>query len=180
MLRSLLEERFSLKTHNETREIDVYGLTLDRADKKLGPKVKPWGGTCVSGKAPRPDGDPTMPRCTAAFRAPGLVSEGVTMIPVAEMLSTQRALLGRIVQDREWICRAVQYRTRIRLSGRESAGLYWPLDLHRVERAAGLEARSIERAACGACSGERQPAGREFTRICDTNTAPSFFRPPVG
>ncbi len=100
MLRSLLEERFSLKTHKEMREIDVYGLALDRAGGKLGPKVQPWGGTCVSGNTPRPDGDPTMPRCTAAFRPPGLVWEGVTMIPVAEMLSTQRGLLGKIVQDR--------------------------------------------------------------------------------
>jgi uncharacterized protein (TIGR03435 family) len=100
MLCSLLEERFALKTHRETREIDVYGLVPDRADRKPGPKVKPWGGTCVSGKEPRPKGDPTMPRCTAAFRAPGLVLEGVTMIPAAEMLSTQRALLGRIVEDR--------------------------------------------------------------------------------
>jgi uncharacterized protein (TIGR03435 family) len=100
MLRSLLEERFSLKTHRETREIDVYGLVPDRADRKTGPKVKLWSGTCASGKQPRPEVDPTMPRCTAAFRAPGLFLEGVTMIPVAEMLSTQRALLGRIVQDR--------------------------------------------------------------------------------
>jgi uncharacterized protein (TIGR03435 family) len=100
MLRNLLEERFSLKTHGETREIDVYGLVPDRADKKLGPKMKPWVGTCASGKAPRPEGDPTMPRCMGAFRAPGLVLEGVTMVPVAEMLSTQRPLLGRIVQDR--------------------------------------------------------------------------------
>lgn len=100
MLRNLLEERFSLKTHEETREIDVYGLVLDRADGKLGPKVKPWGGTCVGGKTPRPEGDPTTPRCTAAFRTPGLVLEGVTMIPVAEMLSAQRGLLGKIVQDR--------------------------------------------------------------------------------
>jgi uncharacterized protein (TIGR03435 family) len=100
MLRSLLEERFRLKTHRETREIDVYGLVPDRPDRKPGPKVKAWGGTCASGKAPRPEGDPTMPRCTGAFRAPGLVLEGVTMIPLAEMLSTQRPLLGRIVQDR--------------------------------------------------------------------------------
>jgi len=100
MLRSLLEERFSLKIHKETREIDVYGLVPDRADGKLGPKVKPWGGTCATGKPPRPEGDPTMPRCGAGFRSPGLVWEGVTMIPVAEMLSTQRALFGKIVQDR--------------------------------------------------------------------------------
>jgi uncharacterized protein (TIGR03435 family) len=100
MLRSLLEERFALKTHRETREIDVYALVPDRADKRLGPKVKPWSGTCASGKAPRPEGDPAMPRCMGAFRTPGLVLEGVTMIPLAEMLSTRRPLLERIVQDR--------------------------------------------------------------------------------
>lgn len=75
-------------------------INCDRTDKKLGAKVKPWGGTCVSGNAPRPEGDPAMSRCTGAFRPPGLVLEGVTMVPVAEMLSTQRRLLGRIVQDR--------------------------------------------------------------------------------
>lgn len=99
MLRSLLEERFALKTHMETKDIDVYRLMPDRADGKLGPNVRPWTGTCVSGKAPRPEGDPAMPRCTGAFRPPGLVLEGVSMIPLAEMLSTQRRLLGRIVQD---------------------------------------------------------------------------------
>lgn len=100
MLRSLLEDRFALKTHRGTREIDVYALVPDRTDKGLGPKVKPWSGTCASGKAPRPEGDPTMPRCMGAFRPPGLVLEGVSMIPLAEMLSTRRPLLERIVQDR--------------------------------------------------------------------------------
>ena len=100
MLRSLLEERFALKAHRETRQIDVYALSLNRADGKLGPNVKPWPGTCTSGRAPRPGGDPAMPRCTGAFRPPGLVLEGVTMIPLAEMLSIQRPLLGQIVQDR--------------------------------------------------------------------------------
>jgi uncharacterized protein (TIGR03435 family) len=100
MLRGLLEERFALKTHTETREIDVYALEPNRADGKLGPKVKPWSGTCASGKPPRAGGDPAMPRCTGAFRPPGLVLEGVTMVPVAEMLSTQRPLLGMVVQDR--------------------------------------------------------------------------------
>jgi uncharacterized protein (TIGR03435 family) len=99
MLRSLLEERFALRTHNDTRQIDIYAIVLDRADRKLGPKVRPWPGTCVSGRTPRPEGDPSMPRCTGAFRPTGLVLEGVTMIPLAEMLSIRRSLLGQIVQD---------------------------------------------------------------------------------
>src|SRR5215469_12432337 len=36
ILRNLLEERFALKTHTETREIDVYTLLPARADGKLG------------------------------------------------------------------------------------------------------------------------------------------------
>jgi uncharacterized protein (TIGR03435 family) len=88
-----------------TREIDVYALVPDRADGKLGPNLKPWDGTCASGTAPRAEGgDPTIPRCyssqpVTAFRAPGLVLEGVTMVSVADMLSIQRRLLGRLVQD---------------------------------------------------------------------------------
>jgi uncharacterized protein (TIGR03435 family) len=106
MLRSLIEERFAAKTHLETREIDVYALVPDRTDGTLGPNLKPWDGTCAGGAAPRPDGgDPTIPRCFSpqpltAFRAPGLVLQGVTMTSVADMLSIQRRLLGRLVQDR--------------------------------------------------------------------------------
>ena len=100
MLRSLLEERFALKSHSETREIDVYALLPDREDRKPGPRVKAWPGTCVSGKPPRPEGDPTSPRCMSAFRPQGLVLEGVSMIPLAEMLSVRRQLIGRMVQDR--------------------------------------------------------------------------------
>jgi len=100
MLRGLLEERFALKTHNDTRQIDIFALVPDRADAKLGPNIKPWTGTCTNGKTPRPESDPAMPRCMGAFRPPGLILEGVTMIPLAEMLSTRRPLLGRIVQDR--------------------------------------------------------------------------------
>ena len=70
MLRSLLEDRFALKTHTETREIDVFALVPNRADRKLGPKVKPWSGTCASGNPPRVGDDPAMPRCMGAFRRP--------------------------------------------------------------------------------------------------------------
>ncbi len=56
-------------------------------------------GVLSGGRAPRAE-DPAMPRCGGAFRPPWLVLEGVSMIPLAEMLSTQRRLLGKIVQDR--------------------------------------------------------------------------------
>src|SRR5688500_4642024 len=41
MLRTLLAERFKLVAHFETREQQVYSLTLLRGDGRLGPQVKP-------------------------------------------------------------------------------------------------------------------------------------------
>jgi uncharacterized protein (TIGR03435 family) len=99
MLRTLLEERFALKTHAETQSIDVYALVPARSDGKLGPKVEVWDGTC-GGRTPPQDDDPKTPRCNTSFRPPGMFLEGVTMFAVAEMLSVQRQAVGRIVEDR--------------------------------------------------------------------------------
>jgi uncharacterized protein (TIGR03435 family) len=41
MIRGLLEDRFKLKTHRESRETSIYALVPARADKKLGPNLKP-------------------------------------------------------------------------------------------------------------------------------------------
>jgi uncharacterized protein (TIGR03435 family) len=46
MLRGLLEERFKLKAHMETREVPVYELVLARGDGRLGPKMKASTDTC--------------------------------------------------------------------------------------------------------------------------------------
>jgi len=50
MLQSLLEERFALKVHDasdtDAAMVDVLTLVVDRSDRTLGPKVKPWDGTC--------------------------------------------------------------------------------------------------------------------------------------
>lgn len=40
MIRSLLEERFKLKTHVETRELPVYELVLARSDGSPGPQLR--------------------------------------------------------------------------------------------------------------------------------------------
>jgi len=98
MLRTLLEERFALKTHTETQTIDVFALVPVRSDGKLGPKVKPWDGTCKGQPPPRED-DPKMPRCPSPFRPDGIFLEGGTMFAAAEVLSVQRQALGRIVED---------------------------------------------------------------------------------
>lgn len=102
-LRSLMEERFALKVHTETKEADVYAMVLVRDDGQLGPKVKPWDGTC-DGNEPQPaQPNSKVPRCLAVFRPPGLVMSGASMATVADVLSTGFVDLGRPVVDRTGI-----------------------------------------------------------------------------
>ena len=62
-LRSLLEDRFQLTTHRETREVPVYALVLARSDGRLGPHIRrPATDFCAqrakaSEKAPQPFGE---------------------------------------------------------------------------------------------------------------------------
>jgi uncharacterized protein (TIGR03435 family) len=55
MLQTLLEERFSLRVHRETRELSVYELVKARADGQLGPGLRPSTAEClkfVNGRSP--------------------------------------------------------------------------------------------------------------------------------
>ena len=47
MLRTLLEERFALRTHVETRDIPIYALTRVRPDR-LGPDLRPSDVDCAT------------------------------------------------------------------------------------------------------------------------------------
>jgi uncharacterized protein (TIGR03435 family) len=51
MMRTLLEDRFKLKTHTETRELPTYTLVLARSDAKLGPALKPSTSDCSNAQA---------------------------------------------------------------------------------------------------------------------------------
>ena len=59
-LQSLLEDRFKMVTHWETRELPVYALVV-ATDGKLGPKLKAHAGDCdrARGDGPPPAGSPT-------------------------------------------------------------------------------------------------------------------------
>jgi uncharacterized protein (TIGR03435 family) len=47
LLRSLLAERFKLKTHTESRELPLYDLVLARSDGRLGPDLTPSTSDCA-------------------------------------------------------------------------------------------------------------------------------------
>jgi len=59
MLRAVLEQDFGLKTHVESRQQAIYVMTAARADKRLGPGLKPRpecaAEKCSSGGTGRPD-----------------------------------------------------------------------------------------------------------------------------
>jgi uncharacterized protein (TIGR03435 family) len=95
MLKTLLQERFALKVHTTSKEVNVFNLVLARSDGKLGPKVMPWEGSC-----PRGNPAPQPPRCAALIGPMGLNMNGVTMGTLANMLSLPPAGLGRPVVDK--------------------------------------------------------------------------------
>jgi uncharacterized protein (TIGR03435 family) len=49
LLRTLLADRFKLKTHTETRELPIYDLVLARSDGRLGPDLRPSKSECSKG-----------------------------------------------------------------------------------------------------------------------------------
>ena len=100
MLKTLLTERFALKAHTDTKEVDAYALVVARNDGKLGARLSKWDGTCNGNPAPPPQPNNTGPRCAAFFRPPGMFMRGVSMTVVANMLSAQITNLGRPVVDR--------------------------------------------------------------------------------
>jgi uncharacterized protein (TIGR03435 family) len=99
-LRVLLADRFGLKHHTDQKEVDIYALVFARSDKKLGPKVKEWDGTCGERPVPPGNGDPKMPRCSGLFSPTGLKMVGISMLGAADMLSAPPTGIGRQVVDR--------------------------------------------------------------------------------
>jgi uncharacterized protein (TIGR03435 family) len=106
MLQVLLEERFRLTLHRETRQLPVYELTVEKRGAKLRPSKE---GSCTpySVDSPPPASEPGEPRpgfCGLHAAVDGLNrtldGKGVTMAVLAANLSrTYNSLLGRNVID---------------------------------------------------------------------------------
>ena len=100
MLRSLLAERFKLVAHTETREVPVYSLSLARADRRLGPKLRETDAKCAQeSRNYFPTAAPGFPPPCGDFRlgARTLTARGMTMTALAKLL---RDRVGRPVLDR--------------------------------------------------------------------------------
>ena len=107
MVRALLQDRFGLATHTETRDMPVFALILARRDGRLGTTIQPVTTDCTRpasarGTAP-PAGQPQLPPCSTSV-GPGFVrTRGQTLARFATALSTLSntgSSLNRIIIDR--------------------------------------------------------------------------------
>jgi uncharacterized protein (TIGR03435 family) len=104
MLQALLEERFQLTHHRETRELPIYALVLARKDGKLGPKLtETKEGGCTPPDPSRPPtppepGKPLPRNCGQMMTGLRTIrAVGVEMSLLVPMLSR---LLARTVVDK--------------------------------------------------------------------------------
>jgi uncharacterized protein (TIGR03435 family) len=116
MIRSVLQERFKLKTHMETRELPIYELVLARADRRLGPEMRKPAADCDAAIAagippPRQPGEP--PPCGLMGGPARTIAGGATIQQLAANLSVR---LERLVFD------------KTRLAGRFAFNLAWTPD----------------------------------------------------
>ena len=109
LVRRMIEDRFGLKTHTETRELPIYNLVLARSDRQLGPKITPSSVDCtpfLTGKRPMAesprDPDNGMPACSSGGAiAGGVLTPRLNGQPLAAgLIRTLEAALQRRVVDK--------------------------------------------------------------------------------
>jgi uncharacterized protein (TIGR03435 family) len=102
-VRGLLAERFKLKLHKETREMDVYNLVMIKPGV-AGPSLKPAATDCVAqanarrgGPPPGPPG-PNDPLTCGLMGMPGVIRMGG--MPIAQLTGMLTNQTGRLVFDK--------------------------------------------------------------------------------
>src|SRR5215471_2186503 len=85
MLQTLLNDRFKIRSHPETRELPVYALVRARMNSSLGPGLKPSESDCTKGQ------------CDFQLR---LGSFHVRGFPMSALTNTLSQYSGRLVIDR--------------------------------------------------------------------------------
>ena len=109
MLQDLLEDRFKLRAHRETREMPVYALMLARSDGKLGEGLRVSTVDCAAirgrgvrgfGPGAPPPGLPPpgeRPQCGMRIAPNQVLAGGIPLAPLTQMLSqfTQRIVIDR-------------------------------------------------------------------------------------
>jgi uncharacterized protein (TIGR03435 family) len=100
--RTLLAERFKLKVHRETRELDIYALMMAKPDGKPGPKLKTAADNCspeaiAARRGSPPPAPGAGPVCGIQWLAGRVRFGGYPLSLFATSVSAQ---VGRAVVDR--------------------------------------------------------------------------------
>src|SRR5262245_27616795 len=104
MMQALLEERFKLAVHRETKERAVYALIMARNDGKLGPQLRQSTTDCAAFVGARGRGGPPTPlqpgeRPQCGMRmGRGELSAG--SVPLSQIATVFSGFLRRVVLDR--------------------------------------------------------------------------------
>lgn len=115
MVRTLLEERFKLTLHRDTRERPTFSLALASSDGRLGPEMRRSDYDCAAVEAANRSNKPIPPAANGAppcgvVQAGGtLRAGGVSMSLLAQMLS---APAGRLVVDKTGLSGAYEFTLR--------------------------------------------------------------------
>jgi len=106
-MRALLADRFKLKVHRETREMDIFALVLAKPGAGPGPSLKPSSVDCSDNARgrrgqPQPQGPPPIPPTgivpCSVIGGPGLIRFGG--FPISQITTMLSAQTGRMVVDR--------------------------------------------------------------------------------
>ena len=113
LLRTLLGERFKLRTHTEMRELPAYVLTLARRDRRLGPQIRPTQADCsgttqLTAAEVRAQARDGWPPCGMAFTVSFVDSSGAGLktrlrrsaIAMKDFATTLQTNVDRPVVDR--------------------------------------------------------------------------------
>ena len=119
MGRALLADRFTLRSHPETRVLPVYALVHARADRRLGPGLKETPPEECA-KQPEFDGRGPLPCGVIQFGAGQLNSRATTMESLAGTLMNGGSFTGidRIVVDRTGLTGNYGFQLRFQAVGR--------------------------------------------------------------
>jgi uncharacterized protein (TIGR03435 family) len=103
MLRNVLEERFRLKVHRETRQRPIYALAMARSDARPGPRLVQAPVDCAAvtrdsaAAKPLPTRADGAPLCAMRITSGQLLGSAIGMPQLASALST---ITGQPVVDR--------------------------------------------------------------------------------
>ncbi|MGP0074893.1 MAG: M56 and DUF3738 domain-containing protein [Bryobacteraceae bacterium] len=104
MLQSLLEDRFQLKIHHETKELPIYALVLANKDGKLGPQLtESKEGSCTTfdpSKPPPPPDPGKPPTLGCGGMMMGIDRVNGAAVPVAQLAPVLSRMLERTVIDK--------------------------------------------------------------------------------